>query len=181
MFMLILQPAKAWGELDATEEKQEDFLSRFVYPVVGILTLVAFISIFITRIEFDFEIALRLAIKVLVAAFGGFFLAAYLLNEICAGIFHREKDMRLCQRFVGYSSAFMALLIMAWFLIPEFFFLLIFILYTARIVWDGAVTYMHVDKDDQLKFTLWASAVIILTPILLYFLMGLFMPGFSEL
>ena len=92
-----------------------------------------FLGVLFTRKEFDVELALKSSIRTLVAAFGGFYLASYLLNEIWQGWFKREKDMKLCQRFVGYSSSLMFALNIVLMLLPEFFFFayicVIYILY----------------------------------------------------
>lgn len=131
---IISQPGKAWDILTRKEEKDDEFLSRFVYPLIGFVTVAAFLGVLFTRKEFDVELALKSSIRTLVAAFGGFYLASYLLNEIWQGWFKREKDMKLCQRFVGYSSSLMFALNIVLMLLPEFFFLRIFVLYTFYIV-----------------------------------------------
>ena len=117
---IISQPGKAWDILTRKEEKDDEFLSRFVYPLIGFVTVAAFLGVLFTRKEFDVELALKSSIRTLVAAFGGFYLASYLLNEIWQGWFKREKDMKLCQRFVGYSSSLMFALNIVLMLLPEF-------------------------------------------------------------
>lgn len=104
---IISQPAKAWVLLAKKGEKQEEFLSRFVYPLIGFVTVAAFLGVLFTRKEFDLELALKSSIRTLVSSFGGFYLGAYLMNEIWQGIFKREKDLKLWLRFVGYSSSLM--------------------------------------------------------------------------
>ena len=126
---IISQPAKAWVLLAKKGEKQEEFLSRFVYPLIGFVTVAAFLGVLFTRKEFDLELALKSSIRTLVSSFGGFYLGAYLMNEIWQGIFKREKDLKLWLRFVGYSSS---LIVRFEYRIdvasPSFFFLRIFIL-----------------------------------------------------
>ena len=90
---IISQPGKAWDILTRKEEKDDEFLSRFVYPLIGFVTVAAFLGVLFTRKEFDVELALKSSIRTLVAAFGGCYLASYLLNEIWQGWFKREKDM----------------------------------------------------------------------------------------
>ena len=97
---IISQPAKAWVLLAKKGEKQEEFLSRFVYPLIGFVTVAAFLGVLFTRKEFDLELALKSSIRTLVSSFGGFYLGAYLMNEIWQGIFKREKDLKLWLRFV---------------------------------------------------------------------------------
>lgn len=179
VIVIISQPARAWEMLTKKEEKGDEFLSRFVYPLIGFVTVAAFVGLLFTRKEFDLELALKSSIKALVAAFGGFYLGAYLLNELWFGVFKREKDMKLCQRFVGYSSSLMFTLNIILTLLPEFFFLRIFILYTFYIVWEGAGPYMQVEEKIRLKFVAIATAVILLTPVVIEVVLVMLMPGLS--
>ena len=178
VIMLIWQPGKAWEELaQKKEEENDDFLTRFVYPLIGLVTIAAFLGILFTRKEFDVELALKAAVRSLIAAFGGFYLSAWLLNEIMHGIYKREKDLKLAERFVVYSSALMLALSILLVLIPEFFFLRIFVLYTFYMVWEGAITYMGVDEKVRLQFVTIATLVILLIPVLLEAVLFLLMPG----
>ena len=38
---IISQPGKAWEMLTRKEEKGDEFLSRFVYPLIGLVTVAA--------------------------------------------------------------------------------------------------------------------------------------------
>lgn len=174
---IISQPAKAWEILTRKEENDDEFLSRFVYPLIGFVTLAAFLGVLFTRKEFDVELALKSSIRTLVAAFGGFYLTSYLLNELWQGLFKREKNMKLCQRFVGYSSSLMFALNIVLMLLPEFFFLRIFVLYTFYIVWEGAGFYMQVEEAVRLKFVGIVTALILLTPWLIEVVLSMLMPG----
>lgn len=177
VILIISQPARAWEMLSEKEEKGEEFLTRFIYPLIGLLTVVAFLGILFTRKEFDVEFALKASIHTLVTGFGGFFLSAYLLNEIWSGYFKREKDSHLCRRFVGYSSSLMFTLDAVLMLIPEFFFLRVFVLYTFYIVWEGAPVYMQTDESERLKFVAISTFLILLVPYLIGFILDLLMPG----
>ncbi|MDR1381540.1 MAG: YIP1 family protein [Tannerella sp.] len=175
---IIFRPSETWRKL---REKQPDdsdkFLSGYVYPFVGMIAIAGFLGILFTRKEFDLQMALKSTIFLLLSVFGGFFLAAYLMNEMWHALFGREKNMRLCQTFVGYSSALMFSLDILLSLLPEFFFLRFLILYTIYIVWEGAVPYMDVEAEEQLKFVSLSTAIIVATPFILEFILGLLMPG----
>ena len=177
---IISQPGKAWDILTKKEEKDDEFLSRFVYPLIGFVTVAAFLGVLFTRKEFDVELALKSSIRTLVAAFGGFYLASYLLNELWQGLFKREKDMKLCQRFVGYSSSLMFALNIVLMLLPEFFFLRIFVLYTFYIVWEGAGPYMQVEEKIRLKFVGIATGLILLTPWLIEVILSMLVYVFDK-
>lgn len=159
------------------KEQHERFLSNYVYPFIGLMTVAAFISI-CTRQEFDFEYALKSAILTLVSFFGGFYLASYVLGEVWRGLFKQPKDVRLCQSFVGLASSLMYVLEIVRLLLPDFFFLYVFVLYTFYIVWEGSIIYMKVDEAVRMKFTTLASLILILTPMAINYLFVILMPAF---
>ncbi|MDR3128764.1 MAG: hypothetical protein LBU03_00700 [Tannerellaceae bacterium] len=175
--LLISRPGKAWEILACREEKQDVVLGRFVYPLIGMLTLSAFLGEMLLSKEFEVEMALKASVRELTAVFGGFFLAAYALNELGVRMFNREKDVALWQRFIGYSSCLMYILNAILMLIPEFFFLRVFLLYTFYIVWEGAGIYMPVEEYDRMKFTGIVTLAILVTPYLIRFALSLLMPG----
>ncbi len=177
VIIIISQPSRAWEILSKKEENQEEFLSRFLYPLIGLVTVAAFIGLMFSRKEFDTELALKSSITALVSSLGGFYVGAYFLNEIWQGLFKREKDLPLWFRFVGYASALMFALNIVLMLLPEFFFLRIFILYTFYIVWEGATPYMQIEENERLKFAGISTIVILATPALIEFLLLLLMPG----
>ena len=175
---IILRPGATWTELSCQEEERDTFLSHFIYPLIGMIALAAFLGILFTRKEFDFEIALKIMIRTVIAVAGGFFLGTYFLHEVWKGVFNRSKDMELCRLFVGYASSLMFVLYIITALLPEFFFLYIFVLYTVYIIWEGAVVYMQVEEEKRLKFTIIASLIVILTPFVIEHALRMLMPGF---
>jgi hypothetical protein len=175
---LIFKPSEAWRDLrEKRTDDNEKFLSGFVYPFVGLVTLAAFLGLLFTRREFDIQMALKSAILSLMSVFGGFFLASYLVNEMWCSLFKRKKNIKLCQYFVGYSSVLMFTLNILLCLFPEFFFLRFFVLYTIYIVWEGAVPYMDVREQEQLRFAVFSTTIIIGAPYVLELILSLFMPG----
>ena len=176
--LLIFKPKEAWmGLVKRQEEDNESFLSAYIYPFVGLIALTAFIGVLFTRKEFDVQIALKSSILALLSMFCGFFLASYLINEIWHTYFHRNRNIKLCQRFVGYSSSLLYCLNIILSLLPEFFFLRFSVLYTIYIAWEGAIPYMDVKESEQLKFVSISTAIIIVAPMAIEFALSLLMPG----
>ena len=177
---LIFNPSDAWKELNKKQKEAHDsFLSEYVYPFMGMIILAAFLGAFFTGKERDIQIALKESIIVLLSVFGGFFLASYLVNEVWHHILHREANIKLCQRFVGYSSSLLYCLNIVLSLLPEFFFLRFLVIYTIYIVWEGVIPYMDANESEQLKFAGFSTAIIIVTPILIKFILGLAIPGLN--
>ena len=174
----IFRPMDAWEALGRKRVKDsDDFLSHFFYPLIGLIALAAFAGMLFAGHEFDVVIALKSSIKAIAASAGGVFLASYLLNELWGSWFKRERDMRLMQSFVGYASSLLFVLQIILSFFPELIFLWIPALYTIYIVWAGAVNYLKVDGEVQMKFTGIASLIIIGAPAAISFLLFMLMPG----
>lgn len=175
---LVFRPSEAWKDLRAKRaDDHESFLSGYIYPYIGMIAVAAFVGILFSRKEFDFQIALKTSILECLSAFGGFFLASYLVNELWRALFHRASDIKLCRSFVGYASSLMFALTIIESLLPAIFFLRIFSIYTIYIVWEGAVPYMEVDESEQFKFVTIATMMILLTPFALNLMLRWLMPG----
>jgi cation transport ATPase len=175
---LIFRPAEAWRELRERRTDDHDrFLSGYVYPFIGMIALAAFLGVLFAHKVFDLQIALKAVIIALLSSFGGYHVASFLINEMWRSLFRRQKDIRLCLKFVGYASSLMFSLNILFSLLPEFFFLRFLVLFTLYIVWEGAVPFMDVTEAEQFKFAGFSTILIVATPFLLEYILGLLMPG----
>lgn len=177
LISLIFRPSETWIKLREREDDEEAFLSRYVYPLIGLVALAAFLGVLFSYKEFNIEIALKSAIKSLVSAGGGFFLAVYIMGEVWQHLFKRPKDIKLCQSFVGYSSSVMFLTSIVLSLLPEFFFLHAVILYTPYLIWEGATSYMGIEEKEQVRFSVISTLIVMLPPIAIGYLLFMLMPG----
>ena len=178
---LIFKPSDAWKALSKGQtDDHESFLSRYVYPFIGLVTLVTFFGFLLSGKENNLQIAIKESIVIVLSFFIGFFLSAYSINEVWQIVFRREPDMKLCQRFVGYSSSLMYCLEIVLVLLPEFFFLRFLVLYTIYMVWEGAMPYMEVGESEQLKFVGISTFIIIVMPLAITFVLYWAIPGLGN-
>ena len=184
LYRIIFQPAKTWNIL--ADEKGEEiidnnsFLKTYFYPVISIVALLTFVGVFFHKKEFDVQLALRLTIKVLIVLFAGFYLASFLLSKAMERFFLTKDSYKLCQRFVGYSSALVYAMYMVWAIFPDYGFLKLLLLYTIYVVWEGAPVYMQIPENERNKFTAIASAIMLLSPFIIENIMFLTMPGMRD-
>jgi len=181
IYRLIIQPAKIWNIL-ANEKEEEiidnnSFLKTYLYPAIGIVALLTFVGVFFYKKEFDLQLAIRLMIKVLIALFAGFYLASFILSKVMEHVFFMENSYKLCQRFVGYSSALIYAMYIILAIFPDYGFLQLFLLYTIYIIWEGASDYMQISENERNRFTAIATAIILLSPFIIEKMMFLTMPG----
>lgn len=169
--LLLSSPSRFWGETDGMCSRNVQM--DFVYPLIGLCGLAEFAGTFI---HYDgaagelFQWALMRCCAVAVALFGGFFLAAYLVERICGRWMPKNVSRSDIQTFVGYSMvvifvldivcSFYSILILQW----------ILQLYTILIVFEGARRFLKVDEEKLTLYTVAASVVILLSPALIEFI-----------
>lgn len=179
------QPNRAWNIIASKEDKAEEkgvdykddpFFANYLYPLIGLVTLASFLSVF-THKEFVLELALKNSIRTVVAYIGGFYLASYYMKKLCSKFVDMHRRLRRWQHFIGYASAYMYALTIIRMLIPDLFFLYVFVIYTLRIVWEGLPAFMKVETKDRLKVTVVSTIFIIGFPILVELLVEVMMPG----
>ena len=102
--LLISSPARAWEEI-SLEDRRKVF-AAFVYPMIGLCGLSVFIGS-LMKMGWDgpqsFQYAMTQCCAVAVSLFGGYFLAAYLINGLRVRMFMLDSDVPLAQQFAGYA------------------------------------------------------------------------------
>ena len=169
---LISSPAKAWEEISMEEDRRKVFVA-FVYPMIGLCGLAVFIGSLLANGwggPQSFQIAMTQCCAVAVALFGGYFLAAYAINQLRVQMFGMSDDISLTQQFAGYALVVTFLLKIITGLLPDFSiigWLLQF--YIVYVVWEGAPIVMQVEEKNRLRFTILSSLLLILCPAVIQF------------
>lgn len=165
--LLISSPAKAWEEIRLEEDKRKVF-TAFVYPMIGLCALAVFLGSLFTNGwggPESFQIAMKNCCVVAVALFGGYFLAAYIINELGVKMFGLPNDMPLVHQFAGYALVVTFLANIVTGLLPEFGLIaLILEFYIIYVVWVGADVLMNIKESQRLKYTLISSILLIVCP-----------------
>ena len=173
VLLLISSPAKAWEEILLEEDKQKVFVG-FVYPMIGIAALSVFLGVLFTQGwsgPRSFQIAMTECCSVAISLFGGFYLAAYLLNKATIKFFNLSDNLLNTQRLIGYSSVVLFILQIVTGILPNFqivSWLLQF--YVVYIVWEGAKIFVKMEENDRLKYTLLTSFLLLACPFIIEFL-----------
>lgn len=165
MAFLLSSPARFW-EKEVSEGQGNRMMSEYVYPLIGLCGLAEFIGTFIGRdisSEF-FQWALTRCCAVAVALFGGFFLAAYLLDKITWRWFDKYVSKEKMQVFVGYSMTVLFVLDIVNGLISIEILHWILQLYTIVVVFEGARKFLGIPERRLTSYTLVATVLILLSP-----------------
>ncbi|GHU63804.1 hypothetical protein FACS1894160_1650 [Bacteroidia bacterium] len=178
LYNLIASPEKTWKELSENQDmSNENYNRNYLYPIFGLIAVFAFLGIFFSTKEFSIQYALKAVIKELITYVLGYYLVVLVLFRFLFKYFNREESLLVCERFTGYSSAVIYVVAMVDSLFPSLFFLQIFVLYATYVIWHGAKYYLHFSDENQTKFTIFASLIIIIFPLIIQTFISLMMPG----
>lgn len=179
LYRLIAQSTPAWKSLsNKADSDNENFYKNYLFPVLGIIALLSFVGILLSSQVLNVQLALKTVIKQLFVYGGGFYLISHLVSEYLFPRFEMEKDRYLAERFVGYASSLLYVLVMVTAFFPDLFMLLV--IFTFYIVWVGATHYLKIKEEQIVQFTVIAGMMIILTPALIDLIVGKLMPGMNK-
>lgn len=171
-FRLISSPAKAWEEISIEKDRRLVF-TKFVYPMIGLCGLTVFIGSLVDNGwggPQSFQLAMTNCCAVAVALFGGYFLAAYIINSIQMRLFGMPNNIPLTQQFAGYALVVIFLIRMITGILPALTIIgLLFQFYIVYVVWEGSTVIMHVTEKNRLRYTLMASVVLLVCPAIIQF------------
>lgn len=166
---MISSPAKAWEEIRM--ENTQGVLVGFVYPMITLAGLSSLIgSLFETGIgePSSYQFAMTKCCSVAISLFGGFYLAAYLLDSCCIHLFRRQTNISLIQQFCGYSLVVTFLLQIVMGLLPNLGIIsLLLQFYIIYIVWEGSSVLLNTPEQLKLRFTILASVLLLICPFLI--------------
>jgi len=166
-FLLISSPARAWEEIRIEEDKQK-VITSFVYPMIGLCALSVFIGSIWTNGwggPQSFQFAMSQCAAIAVALFGGYYLAAFAINQLCVTMLGMPDDLPLARQFAGYAMVVTFLLHLVMGLLPEFAVIgWLLHLYIIYLVWVGAPVVMQVSEADRLRFTIPVSVLLVICP-----------------
>lgn len=169
--LLISSPAKAWEEI-RLEDRRAVFTS-FVYPMIGLCGLSVFIGSLLTNGwggPQSFQIAMTQCCAVAVSLFGGYFLAAYAINQMSVKMFSMPSDAPLAQQFAGYALVITFLQNIIIGVLPDLLLIsLLLQFYIVYIVWEGAGVLMMIREKSRLRFTIFSSVLLIVCPTVIQF------------
>ena len=173
---LIAHPAKAWWHVSHKGTKHE-MLGGFLYPLVMLCGTALFLGRIFSN-GFSWESFYSGTINAALCSFS--LVIAYKVSSYAVAFFSAKYAGNDISRdvidiFTGYSMVVVLCLNICLGLFPEFRILaLIAQFYTLKIVWDGAAILMKIGEERRLPYTMVVSVILILMPVAISKLMGLF-------
>jgi len=153
IFSLLVKPIQTWGKI-RDSENASDTMMKIVYPMIGIISLLAFLKkIYLLGWgdAISYQQALVYCCAIAVAYFVSFFLISFLSNKIMTLLYKLPDDKLTHQQLVGN----VLIIFGALYAIKMFFpwtGLIIWIvqLYLGYVIWGGLVQLLVLEKKDQI-------------------------------
>lgn len=183
IWRIITTPAAAWKEITADTAENKPYLSAYFYPLLALVGLAAFLSPFVHFQEvFRVELGLGIQsfIRIFAAFFASYFLSSFVLDRLFVRWLGLAPDKIKVEKLCVYSLTPLLLVRFFTFLVKDFFFLYIFVVYTVYIVWEASGGLYEMPGRQRGRFTALTSVVITLSPVLIEFILIKLLPGLSK-
>ncbi|MBQ4138472.1 MAG: hypothetical protein II592_02880 [Muribaculaceae bacterium] len=177
IFMVITSPKLGWEGVNESVTATARVLSSGFYPVLAILAIASFVPYIYTPTDWPLSKLLIHAIIEFTSFFASYFLISYLLGGFYPRLVKTPSATTRLNNFIIYNLIYLALLEICNNLLDNAFSPLYFmLLYVCVLVNKGAIHYLGMSNDKKLtKFVLVASALLILLPIIIRYLLGFMM------
>lgn len=164
---ILSNPDGTWlvvAERDADRRVVDDMLRDYYFPLLGGGAALLFLAKGFAVDPFSWEAAIKGGATFLISYFAGYYLAVFLVRELCKAICETQPDRHRVQGFVAYAMSFVLAVEVVAGCLPSMKFLLIGCLYIIYIVWCGARRYLSIREDLRLRFSVFASIAIVVSP-----------------
>lgn len=184
IFNILVSPGKTWDNIVYEEEQTQkenpdtelscNVFRSYVLPLVSILTLATFIGMYHSGLE----IAIKNCISIFISNIAAFYISVYIIKSIGNKFYDIEINENRTKLFVGYSSTPIYVIGIITNLLQLTFFLKIFYIYTAYIIWEGITILFKVKNNDKGGFLVFTTLVIMLMPIAIKAFFSILLTGF---
>lgn len=166
LWHLLLHSREEWA-LVASESPRRDVLRAFVLPLTLLCGLAALLGCLMQG-GLAAGVVIVEVCSVMVSLLLTFVIASSVANVLLERLLHVDGDRTSCQLLVGYSMAVCLVLMFVTELFPQLvLFRWILQFYIVYVFWEGAPAFFSLSDEDRMKFSVIASAVILLLPYLL--------------
>ena len=171
-----ISQAQGWNKLDQSfDRKSKTFLSEYMYPLMGVTTLIRFVSVLISGSGLEF--AIKSACFTFVGLFASFFLSLFILSELNKKFLLNNNAKRI-QMYMGYLFSILYVMDMILWIVPELFFINYAVFYVFYVAWLGMGPYLKVQDPKQQYYALGAVMLtLLIIPRFLNLILKFILPG----
>ena len=175
---LMMSTTSTWEEIDEEVGQTNWLLTKFVFPWVGITSIVIFAFDAIYADSKNFQIGFLHSIVNAISLIGTYFLTLALTHSFFKKKLPEFHSHLKIEKVIAYSFSVIYIIRIVTSIIPSLFFLHILDVYTVYLVWEGCRVLFQIDEDERSKIMLIISLSIIFTPAIIKKIILFMLPSF---
>lgn len=175
--LLIISPKEGWKDIGKFSVPNNLLLAKLFYPCLAVLALSAFVPFIFGAAGATMQNAVMDAMLDFVKYFIAFFVLSYILSGVFSDIFKQKAEQNKLNNFIAFCLTILAIFNILRNFMPGFPFFEIFPLYIIYVALKGVI-YVDVPEHRVKAFVSAASALLLLVPGALKFVLSFLIPNF---
>jgi hypothetical protein len=179
ILLLLAKPEVAWPELLKKGGSNRQILKEFCYPLMGVAALLKIIqeAIFHRHPAYPIHVLVVHGVVYFGALLAAYYILQYILKVLMQKQYNILPTAEQSAIVIGYGLVVVFLLFIATALLPSFFFLWIFYLYTAYLLWIVAEAAFGLKVEDRGLFVIVMTFCMMIVPVVLHGILRGIMPN----
>ncbi|MBP1617662.1 MAG: hypothetical protein H6Q14_1489 [Bacteroidetes bacterium] len=172
LLAIIFSPKETWKELSITKDGDKFFERNYLFPIFILIALASLIGGYLHADQHLLQNAVKNMIISVIEISASLIISSYLLNEYLGSISLKMKDISKSRQFMAYASALNYVLYILVALLDDLFFLWMFSIYAAYLVYIGSLEFIKLSEEKRSQFVVIASLLVLFVPFIIKNVLG---------
>jgi hypothetical protein len=177
--LLLTKPEVAWPQFVKEGFSNKQILKQFCYPLMGLASVLKILqeAIFHRHPGYPIHVLIVHGLVCFGSLLGAFYILQYVLKILMQKRYDITPTKEQSAIVIGYGLVLVFLLFIATAVLPSFFFLWIFYLYTAFLLWVAAEVVFKLKVEERGLFVIGMTFFMMIVPVVVYGLLRGMMPN----
>ncbi len=172
LLAIIFSPKETWGELSMTKDGEKFFERSYLFPVFILIALSSLIGGYMHADEHLIQNAVKDMVVSVIEVCASLMISSYLFNEYLGSISPELKNISKSRQFMAYASALNYVLYILVALLDDLFFLWMFSIYAAYLIYIGSLEFIKLSEEKRGQFVVIASLLVLFVPFVIKNVLG---------
>ncbi|MDP4201541.1 MAG: hypothetical protein Q8861_02515 [Bacteroidota bacterium] len=170
IILLLAKPEVAWPQFMREGFTNKQILKQFCYPLMGVASVLKIIqeAIFHRHPAYPIHVLIVHGLVYFGSLLASFYLLQYILKILMQKRYNITPTKEQSSIVIGYGLVIVFLLFIATAVMPSFFFLWIFYLYTAFLLWVAAESVFNLKVEERGVFVIGMTFFMMIVPVVVY-------------
>lgn len=168
--LLLAKPEVAWLEFMKAGSSNKQILNDFCFPLMGLASVLKILqeAIFHRHPAYPIHVLIVHGLVYFGSLWASFYILQFILKVMMQKRYNITPSSSQSATVTGYGLALVFLLFIATAIMPSFFFLWIFYLYTAYLLWIAADSVFSLKVEERGFFVIGMTFFMMIVPVMVY-------------